>query len=335
MKENSKIDFVVTWVDGGDLQWQKEKQRWLSGNDADVDVSAIRYRDWDNLRYWFRAVEKYAPWVNKVHFVTNGQLPDWLNLDAPKLNFVKHSDYIPMEWLPTFSSHPIEFNVHRIEGLSEQFVLFNDDFFLTAPVKPEDFFVDGLPCDSIREDPLAFEQTELYNFICLNDLMFVNDRFERKEVRSRLGSKWFSLRAPADLVRNMITSLMRHNAFFGIDTHHLPQAYLKRTFQEVWEREPELLAEVCSHKFRDARDISHHSLKFWQLMNGNFQPYDKHRFGKVLNVSWTDRVCNAIENRQYKAICINDAEDVDFEAVKAKINGAFEKALPEKSSFEL
>ncbi|MDE8160206.1 capsule biosynthesis protein CapK, partial [Erysipelothrix rhusiopathiae] len=38
--------------------------------------------------------------------------------------------------------------MHRIEGLSEHFVYFNDDMFLNKPVTPEDFFKEGLPCDT-------------------------------------------------------------------------------------------------------------------------------------------------------------------------------------------
>lgn len=341
MKQSQPIDFIITWVDGGDPQWRKEKQRWLNGGvlpddyQTSVDDREVRYRDWDNLRYWFRAVEKYAPWVNKIHFVTCGHLPPWLNTDAPKLNVVKHSDYIPEKYLPTFSSHPIEFNFHRIPGLSEQFVLFCDDFFLTAPVEPEDFFVDGLPCDSIREDPLTFEVPEVYNQIRINDLMFANRHFKRKQVRKALGSKWFSLRSPSDMVRNLITGLLGHNAFFGITIHHLPQSYLKTSFEECWALEPELLDKTCSHKFRNESDVSHVIVKFWQMLNGKFHPYNKRRFGDVYSVQWPDTVCDAVISQRHKSICINDSVYVDFEATKEKINRAFEQTFPCKSSYEL
>ena len=62
------IDFIMIWVDGNDPEWQKEKRKYQPGNTA--DDREIRYRDWDNLQYWFRAVEKFAPWVNQIHFVT-------------------------------------------------------------------------------------------------------------------------------------------------------------------------------------------------------------------------------------------------------------------------
>lgn len=85
-----KIDFVITWVDSNDPAWQKEFNAYLPQVQYLYDIRKVRYNNWDNLRYWFRGVEKFASWVNKVHFVSCGQAPDWLNLNAPKLHIVKH-----------------------------------------------------------------------------------------------------------------------------------------------------------------------------------------------------------------------------------------------------
>ena len=66
-KNTQDIDFVITWVDGNDLEWKREKTARLGHTDMDISVNTDdrkeRYRDWDNLRYWFRGMEKYAPWV--------------------------------------------------------------------------------------------------------------------------------------------------------------------------------------------------------------------------------------------------------------------------------
>ena len=49
-KGKQEIDFVITWVDGSDDRWQKEKQetRKRLGIAAGVDDRKERYRDWDN-----------------------------------------------------------------------------------------------------------------------------------------------------------------------------------------------------------------------------------------------------------------------------------------------
>ena len=91
MKEN-KIDFVILWVDGADKKWLEEKKKYKPT--IDVSDSIIRFRDWENLKYWFRGVEKYAPWVNKIYFVTYGHLPKFLKTDHEKLVIVNHKDFI-------------------------------------------------------------------------------------------------------------------------------------------------------------------------------------------------------------------------------------------------
>lgn len=91
-----KIDFVIPWVDGSDPAWREEFQRYSPTKGTDAGEN--RYRDWNNLRYWFRGVEKFAPWVNTVWFVTWGHVPQWLDRNAPKLRIVRHEDYIPSKY---------------------------------------------------------------------------------------------------------------------------------------------------------------------------------------------------------------------------------------------
>ena len=95
------IDFVVTWVDMDDPVWKEEFHRYSGKIDNSVnEVSEARFRDYGFLKYWFRGVAKFAPWVRKVHFVTSGQKPDWLDETHPKLNLVSHEDYIPQNTYP-------------------------------------------------------------------------------------------------------------------------------------------------------------------------------------------------------------------------------------------
>ena len=93
-QEKDLIDFVILWVDGNDPVWQKKRDsfRHSSGDD-----SAVRYRDWENLKFWFRSVEKYAPWVRMFHFISDGQIPDWLDTGHPRIDIVDHRDFIPKE----------------------------------------------------------------------------------------------------------------------------------------------------------------------------------------------------------------------------------------------
>ena len=112
---NDKIDFVILWVDGNDEKWLKQKNGYL-GIKGDSNVN--RFRDCQNLQYLFRGIEKHAPWVNKIFFITWGHLPKWLDVNNKKLEIVKHEEFIPKEYLPTFNSNVIEMNLFRIKNLS-------------------------------------------------------------------------------------------------------------------------------------------------------------------------------------------------------------------------
>ena len=86
---DNKIDFVITYVNGGDEKWIAKKNKYLPP-DNQVDARDKRYRDWDNLKYWFRAIENCMPWVRYIFFVSCGQVPSFLNLTNNKLKIIKY-----------------------------------------------------------------------------------------------------------------------------------------------------------------------------------------------------------------------------------------------------
>ena len=98
------IDIVITWVDGSDEVWQKRKSEFSKKNSDKRDE---RFRDTGSLKYLLRGIDLYAPWVRKVHLVTEGHLPKWLNTKCEKLHIVKHEDFMPAETLPTFPEQPL------------------------------------------------------------------------------------------------------------------------------------------------------------------------------------------------------------------------------------
>ncbi len=338
MPEN-KIDFVITWVDGSDKAWQQEKRKFEPAGgrqDASVDNAKERYRDWGNLRYWFRGVEKYAPWVRKVHFITWGHLPTWLNTVHPKLHIVRHEDYIPAEYLPTYNSHTIEWNMHRIEDLSEQFVYFNDDFFLTGAVAPGYFFRGGKPCDMLAFQPVvADSKNSVMPHIYMNNSLALSKYFKKREnVKSQPGS-YFRLGYPClYFFYNLLE--MSFPLYTGFYTVHGPSPFLKETFRELWQKEGELLHETCSHRFRSKADVSQYLAREWQKLSGNFCARNVTRHFRYFNVqSDNPGLAQAIASRKVKIVCINDTNvPIDFPQAKRQVIEALEQILPEKSEFE-
>lgn len=326
-----KIDVVMPWVDGADPCWLEEKSKYMPKTGE--DGSPNRYRDWELLRYWFRGIEKYMPWVNAIHFITWGHLPQWLNKDSEKLRIVRHEDYIPQKYLPVFSSHPIELNLHRIKDLEEHFIYFNDDTYVINYMKPEDFFLGGLPTDTVTEVPLRFNPGGIDHIIG-NDMMVINSNFSKEQVIRGNRKKWFSLHAPKAAVKNLYMKPVK--GFSAFDNPHLPMSFLKKTFDEVWEKESKILDDTCTHKFRSNEDVNSWLIRYWQLVTGQFAQTGKNR-GKFFSIGRDDReIRSAFEKRSYPLICLSDDNiDVDFEKERAMLTALFESILPDKSGFEL
>lgn len=328
-----KIDFVIPWVDGSDPAWQREKLKYDKITKG--DSRNIRYRDLDNLNYWFRGVEKFAPWVNKIHFVTWGHLPTWLNTEHPKLNIVYHKDFIPEKYLPTFSTRPIELNFHRIKGLSEHFVYFNDDMFIIKPTKKENFFKRGLPCDTGVLMPLISNFRKSTTANVANVMEIINTSYDKNRVLKKNFLKWFNIGYKKFLLSTFL--MLPYRNFSGFLNLHLPNSYLKRTFKDMWEQEFEVLDKTCSNKFRTANDVNQQLPKYIQLVEGNFSPRSPN-IGKTYHFTNNNSdIVKALRNQKHKLICINDngSELIkDFFQQKQVVKNAFDDILPEKSRYE-
>lgn len=329
----NNIDFVIIWVDGDDPEWRKEKNKYKSVLTKEEDDSDHRYRDWNNLQYWFRGVEKFCPWVRTIHFVTWGHLPSWLNIDNPRLHIVNHKDYIPSEYLPTFSSHTIELNLHRIEGLSDKFVYFNDDMFIIKSMKETDFFKNGKPCDSAVLNVHCYNMEDMVIMAPFRDIGIINHEFKMRNVIKSNLFGWFNWKYGINNIRNII--LLSCPRFPGMLQQHLPTSFCKSTFSEVWEKYYGVLDETCKHRFREMTDVNQWLFKEWQIASGNFYPRTT-RIGRNIPAYKINVAVDCIKNQKVKMICLNDTEmsNEQFKKSVGLVNSAFQCILPMKSSFE-
>ena len=330
-----KIDFVILWVDGNDEKWLKEKNKY-SDTVIDTHNAPNRYRDMGLLKYWFRGVEKFTPWVNKIHLVTWGHVPKWLNINNSKINVVKHDDFIPKEYLPLFNSSAIEINIHRIKDLSEHFVYFNDDMLLLKSIPSDYFFKNGLPCDLWRDNIQYCDKYSDENFehLLLSDKILICKHFNKKEVIKKNFKKCFNLKYGKRNLRFLLLNKWPYMA--GFDNFHVASPMLKSTYDEVWKLEYEMLDRTSKSKFRRPTDVNQYVFQLWNIYSGKFEPKSIKKVGKFYNLSNDNTdLYNCIDNQLYEQICINDSDmSIDFEKETAELIKHLEKILPEKSSFE-
>ena len=335
------IDFVVTWLDSNDFEWQKEYE-FYKVNDKG-DKSKARFRDMNFFQYWFRAVEKYAPWVNKVFLITNGKFPDWINKNNPKLVLVKHEDYIPKEFLPTFNSITIELHMHKIKGLSEHFVYFNDDMILNAPVTPDYYFKEGLPCDLNKETcfnvPIYTERDRFsINMSMLANIGIINSQFRRLNTVCQSPRRWFGPHLGASgLLISLLVTAYRFERFVGFKTRHTEQPFLKSVFEEAWEKEPDMLAKSCT-RFREDVSLSPYFFRYWQLATNRFYPVSLKGIEKIqIRKENVQQIADALTSKKIKSLCLNDCHfctSEDFVWIKKMLQELLEEKFPRKSAFE-
>ena len=340
---DSGIDFVLTWVDGSDPAWLESKKMYKLkdfGASTALDANSdCRYRDNGLLKYWFRGVEKFAPWVDHIHFVTCGQIPQWLNTLHPKLNLVNHSDFIPGRYLPTFNATTIEMNFHRIESLADKYVYFNDDMFIIKEVNSDLYFRNNYP---VLVSDLRYTHKIGYNNWSrqlLNDYCVINSSFDMGKSIWDNREKWFSIKSLGikQVRKNFLCYLANHSIPVGL-YGHIALPHLKSTLQEVWDRHPDVLDTTCKHKFRSDDQVNQWLLCAWNQAKGFFYPTPLLSQGRVISISKKslDWICYLIKNQAYSLVCLNDNEKTgELEQGYSQIQDALEFILPNKSKYEL
>lgn len=328
------IDFVITWVDGSDRAWLEEKSRY-DGTGV-VDDNDERYRDWEILKFWFRGVEKFAPWVRKIHFVTWGHVPRWLNTENEKLHIVRHEDYIPREYLPVFNSNVLEIYMDRIPGLSENFVYFNDDMLLIKDIKPEMFFKSGKPCDMLAFQPVVANPVNpVMSHLYMNNSLVLCKYFNKREnVKANPGNYFKIGYPPLYFFYNLLE--LAFPLYTGFYTVHGPSPFCKETFKEIWDKESEALEAMSHNRLRSGTDLTPYLFREWQKLSGKFVPTNVLKDFAYFNIGRKNqKLYSTIKKQKKKIICVNDAQiGAEFERVKKELQECFMKILPEVSSFE-
>lgn len=312
------IDVVVPWVDGFDPKWIRKKNEYIGEENKTLNGEE-RFRDFEIFQYFFEGMKRYMPWVRNIFVVTDNQRPKF-KVDDSRVVFVDHKEFIPEEALPTFNSNTIELNCYKIKGLSERFILFNDDMIPVRPLDYSDFFSDnGLPkdfgCMSILKPSEEFSRT------LLNNMIIINKNFPQKRMQLFANVlKYFNHKYGKFLVNGLFSMPWRE--WISWVDFHMPVPYLKSEFEEVFSQEIDILPKQNQKKFRSATDVSHWLIRYWRLTKGEFEPHDVRKIGYYTGVSKGYEQKNIQEAFQKgsKVLLVNDdlqLNNKEFEITKS------------------
>ena len=291
------MDIVITYVNGLDPEWQKSYEKHTN-----TPILEKRFRDWGTLKYLFRCIEKNMPFIRKVHLIVaqESQIPAWINRST--INIVLHKDIIPQENLPTFNCNPIEMNLHRIEGLDEEFLYFNDDMFPILPCEPTDFFRNGKGVIEINKHILAIG---MFKKICRN-----SDR----TARTALGLK------PS-------ISFLR--------PQHICSPMLKSECEELCKKvEPQIKASMS--RVRNDSNLNQYLFLDYMYLKGKIinERLSKKHFS--LGIVSIKKLKEFILTPTHKLTCINDVQmsEARYKELHNVLLETFDSKFPETSKYE-
>lgn len=292
------MDIVITYVNGLDPVWQSDYEKYTN-----QPVLEKRFRDWGTLRYLFRGIAENMPFIRRVHLVVSheSQVPEWVN--RKEVHIVLHKDIIPEEYLPTFNCNPIEMHLHRIEGLDEEYLYFNDDLFPMKRCEATDFFKDGKCFLGMSRH---FVVWDMFKRICRN-----SDRLARKALGLE-PRRWF------------------------LRPQHICTPMFRSLCEELYAKVPQEIAATSMSKVRNDDNLNQYLFLDYAYLTGRL--VNKRLSKKHFSVGMTSarRLHTFITNPSHALVCINDVQlsEQRYAELRTALLNAFEERFPQKSKYE-
>jgi hypothetical protein len=287
--KNIIIDIVYTYVDFNDKKWLKQKIK-----DCNIkNKEKLNYRYNSNLeeiKYSVYSVEKY--FKNKfrnIYFVTNnGKLPKCI---TPKDTYIPILDS-ELVGYRNYNSTVIEANLHKIKGLSEYYLYFNDDMILMKKLKISDFI------DKNTNKLIWYKET--------------NKLFNLATIKSNIVSSILKIFTKADSgtieSRNRIYKMLKidNNSQMG----HNPRIFKKSMVEKLCNKFKTEINKNIDRIIRSEKDFPFSdAFLFYFLKKNNIIFTDKYKT-KIL-VQFDNKIISRLYNHMcdYHFLCIEDTRD--------------------------
>lgn len=296
------IDAVILWVDGNDPALvAKHRQYGDPKNLVRDDIGgSTRFSDLGEIHWCVASINRFAPFIRRIFIITDNQDPHVesripVEIVDHKVIFAGYEEY-----LPVFNSNSIEMMMCRVPGLSENFILFNDDTLLVKPVSQEDFFTaKGFPVC------IAKKYSSLWTrFLFL--LSYLKCGYHR-----------------ATLKRVLLNGAsLAGNTKYFLYLVHTPKPFIKSVFDKFYEEHPDALTRNLKYRFRDSNQWQCQSLAY-EILNREGRlvlttPKDKllffHNWRGVETVS--KRLVKTTDTPAMKFACFNSLDQASEEERK-------------------
>lgn len=302
------IDYVFPYVDSSKSIWQKS---YKDATNQSIDLERFSSHE-ELLKYKFRAMAKWAPWISNVYILVSDeeQIPEWLNKNT--VNVVLHKDFIPKEFLPTFNSCTIEMFLQNIPNLEEKFIYGNDDVYFNDIVKPKFFYPEK---DKITMD---LRERKLYHE---GDINKVWAQIPQNSLK-------LAARDKSEYLNKYIDGIHLY------ELPHVDKPMLKSNNEYVYSIYKNEIESSIS-QLRSVNNLNQ-SLFTEYLMFHDRALWEMYRFGYFQVGNDTNRIVEALstKDKRPREICCNDS-DRATEKDYQRILSEFKRLYPEKCKYEV
>lgn len=307
---DNTIDLVMPYVNSNDPIWQADYNIYNGGNRLNEDVNGkTRFSsNQQMLKYVFRGIAKFMPWIRTVHLLvsTASQVPDWVNKN--NVDIVTHKQFIPKELLPTFNSSTIEMFLANIPDLSEKFIYANDDFYYTYDLKQKFYFTND---DKIKTH--------------LQKHPLINPKSERPIWQQLFINSY-------NLIFNSNVGESDYKENYYIVPPHIEQGMLLSEVKKTYELYKQQMYDSCT-RFRSDKNLNQYLYTYQTIKDGLYEDgvHSNRNFNTNANI---ENIISAIENpdknKVIRSFVLNDVGSFNYNLIK----NSFEKILSEKCKYE-
>ena len=304
-----EVDAVITWVDGSDPAHKQKRDHYLTHAQTPLHDNGTNPHRWvcsDELNFCVRSIANHAPWVRQIWIVTDSQIPDITSLPdefAAKICIVDHREIFAghENALPTFNSLSIETMLWRIPRLSEHFLYFNDDVFLTAPVTVADFFAENGP---VLRGKWVDHSAMAQSSISRDDASLLN---------------YFNQINAADIIG--------YTADHVFESAHVVHPMQRSVMAELFDAYPDACARNAGFRFRCTEQFLPQSLHNHAcLASGNAAILDTRDYLHIAvgaldqwSVEDVHAYLGRAERHEIKFLCVNDLPEVERNFPDARV----------------
>lgn len=303
------IDIVLPWVDGSDINHINKRVKYQSSRDSKSNLHSSmhseRFSQSNEVYYSLNSIIKFMPWVRNIYLVTDGQIPKFIKESPCKYKnviIVDHKDifYSYEEYLPTFNSRTLASMFWRIKGLSEKFIVFNDDIIILQSMSKEQFFIGD-------------------KFVLYGQYQDIKRLRENRFVRKIWGYLYYKTKGVllgdrAAVTQKTARELGFDKKKFFLDSH-MPLSFNRSVF-ECFFANDNLLKKQIKYKFRSGKQFLPEAINNHTLLKKN-KAVIKDDKEILLELSYS---MSADKQKQYiskldsdfEVLCIQSLEKFDF-----------------------